>query len=187
MKGIALFPIAVAVLAGVAAYQAPASGRADKQADEQAAPIYGVKIPRGYWQWKLIAVSEIAVGDHSQLRAEFGNDIAIKAFQEKKLPFPDGAIIVAQHWTKESSPGNDKVLTRLPMGAGAASPKSFVPGPVVNFQVMVKDSKKYAASAGWGFADFKDGKPSDEALHKNCFPCHEPAKDRDFVFTRYAP
>jgi cytochrome P460 len=47
---------------------------------------------------------------------------------------------------------------------------------------MVKDSKKYAAAGGWGFADFKDGKPSDEALHKTCFPCHVPAKDRDYVF-----
>ena len=195
MKGIALFAIAVAVVGGAATYQSAASGRAegrankqaDKQVDGQAAPIYGVKIPRGYRQWKLIAVSEIAAGDHSQLRAEFGNDIAIKALQEGKLPFPDGAIIVAQHWKKESSPGNDKILTRLPMVAGADSPKSLVPGPVVNFQVMVKDSKKYAASGGWGFADFKDGKPSGEALHKNCFPCHEPAKDRDFVFTRYAP
>jgi Cytochrome P460 len=41
--------------------------------------------------------------------------------------------------------------------------------------------------AGWGFADFKNGKPGDEVLHKNCFPCHQPVKDRDYVFTRYAP
>jgi len=51
---------------------------------------------------------------------------------------------------------------------------------------MVKDSKKYAAAGGWGFADFKDGKPSDEELHKTCFPCHVPAKDRDYVFACYA-
>ena len=54
---------------------------------------------------------------------------------------------------------------------------------------MVKDSKKYAATGGWGFAQFdKDGKPSaDEAKLKACFPCHEPVKDRDFIFTRYTP
>jgi hypothetical protein len=51
---------------------------------------------------------------------------------------------------------------------------------------MVKDSKKYAATGGWGFADFKNGKPGGEVLHKTCFPCHAPAKDRDFVFARYA-
>jgi hypothetical protein len=48
-------------------------------------------------------------------------------------------------------------------------------------------NKKYAGTGGWGFADFTDGKPADEAVHKTCFPCHEPAKARDFVFTRYAP
>jgi hypothetical protein len=57
----------------------------------------------------------------------------------------------------------------------------------VNVQFMVKDSKKYAASGGWGFADFTNGKPGDGALHEKCFPCHAPAKDRDYVFTRYAP
>ena len=57
----------------------------------------------------------------------------------------------------------------------------------MNLQVTVKDSKKYAATGGWDFADFKDGKPADEAVHKTCFPCHTPAKNRDFVFTRYVP
>ena len=54
-------------------------------------------------------------------------------------------------------------------------------------QIMVKDSKKYAATGGWGFADFTGEKPGDKALHETCFPCHGPAKDNDFVFTRYAP
>jgi hypothetical protein len=52
---------------------------------------------------------------------------------------------------------------------------------------MVKDSKKYAATGGWGFAQFKDGRPADAALLKTCFRCHEPVKARDFVFTHYAP
>ena len=52
---------------------------------------------------------------------------------------------------------------------------------------MVKDSRKYAATAGWGFAEFINGKPAPQALIQTCFPCHEPVKGRDFVFTRYAP
>jgi hypothetical protein len=52
---------------------------------------------------------------------------------------------------------------------------------------MVKDSTKYAATGGWGFAHFMDGKPGDEAFMKTCFPCHEQAKARDLVFTRYSP
>jgi hypothetical protein len=183
MKRSGLLLLAVAALIGSVVYMAHASG----QSNGEAAPIYGVKIPAGYRDWKLIAVSEIASGDKSQLRAEFGNDIAIKAFKEKTLPFPDGSIVIAHHWTKQSSPDNDKVLSMVPMVAGLDSPKSFVPGSFINMQIMVKDSKKYAASGGWGFADFKDGKPGDETLTKTCFPCHQPAKDRDYVYTRYAP
>jgi Cytochrome P460 len=51
---------------------------------------------------------------------------------------------------------------------------------------MVKDSKKYAATGGWGYSSFdKDGKPTDEAVMNQCFPCHQAIKDRDFVFSRY--
>ena len=52
---------------------------------------------------------------------------------------------------------------------------------------MVKDSKKYAATGGWGFAHFQDGKPADAAFMKACFPCHNQMKARDLIFTRYAP
>jgi hypothetical protein len=114
--------------------------------------------------------------------AQLGNEVAIKAYEEGTIPFPDGSIIVALHWTRVPSEDNDKVLPGPFPGA-----QSFVVGSPVNMQVMVKDSKKYAATGGWGFGDFKDGKPADEAMHKACFSCHEPAKDRDFVFTRYAP
>jgi hypothetical protein len=54
-------------------------------------------------------------------------------------------------------------------------------------QFMVKDSKKYTATGGWGFAEFTDGKPADQVTHKNCFPCHQPAAAHDFVYTHYAP
>ncbi len=54
-------------------------------------------------------------------------------------------------------------------------------------QFMVKDSTKYAATDGWGFAHFDDGKPADEAMRNTCLPCHQAAKTRDFVFARYAP
>jgi hypothetical protein len=53
---------------------------------------------------------------------------------------------------------------------------------------MIKDSKKYAATCGWGFGHFQDGKPStDEAMMNTCFACHQQMRARDLVFTRYAP
>jgi Cytochrome P460 len=163
----------------------------EPKAGSEASPIYGITIPVGYRDWHLISIGHLAGsnlnptgGNLKQLRAQLGNDIAMMAFHEGKLPFPDGAIIAALHWNEVSSDENNKVLARGFPGAGLQS--SFA-GSAENVQFMVKDSKKYAATGGWGFADFKNGKPGDEALHKTCFPCHQPAKDRDFVFARYAP
>jgi Cytochrome P460 len=178
MKRIGFLLLAVATLA-VISYMAYASG----QSDGDTSPIYGVKIPAGYRDWQLIAVDQLLLaGKANQLRAQVGNDIAIRAFKEETLPFPDGAIIAAIHWTRVPSEDNNKVLDGPFPGT-----QSFLVGSLVNVQFMVKDSKKYVATGGWGFADFKGGKPGDKALHETCFPCHTPAKDRDYVFTHYAP
>jgi hypothetical protein len=76
-----------------------------------ASPIYGVTIPDGYRDWQVIAVNQLLfAGKGNQLRAQLGNDIAIKAFKDRKLPFPDGAIIAAIHWTRVPSEDNNKVL-----------------------------------------------------------------------------
>jgi hypothetical protein len=149
-------------------------------AQSNASPIYGVTIPAGYRDWKLIAVNQLKTDKVDQLRAQLGNEIAIKAFKERKIPFPD--IIAALHWNRVPSEDNNKVLVDAFPGA-----QSFVVESAVNVQFMVKDSKKYAATGGWGFGDFKDGRPGDEALHKACFGCHVPAKARDYVFAHYAP
>jgi hypothetical protein len=63
-----------------------------------------------------------------------------------------------------------------------AVPNSFVAGPPKNgVHFMVKDSRKYASTGGWGFAQFNDGKPADEAVHKTCFTCHQAVQARDLV------
>jgi hypothetical protein len=173
MKRIACLQVAVAAVAGFVAFTALASGHAD----EEAAPIFGITIPTGYRDWKLISVAH-EEGNLNDLRALLGNDIAIKAYRVGKLPFPDGTIIARLAWGYVPSEENNKVFGRS---------QSFVAGSATNVQFMVKDSKKYAATGGWGFAQFKDGKPADAALLKTCFPCHEPVKARDYVFTHYAP
>ena len=182
MRRIGLVLIAIAGLGGAAAYLAPASG----QVDGEAAPIYGIKIPAAYRDWRLISVNHLAGAGANlkQVRAQLGNDVAIEAFRAGKLPFPDGTIMAALHWNEASSDENDKVLA---IGFPSAGLESFIAGPAVNVQFMVKDSKRYASTGGWGFGDFTNGKPGTEALHQTCFPCHEPAKVRDYVFTRYAP
>ena len=176
MKRIAFLLVAVVALAGVIAYMVPASG----QADGEDAPIFGVKIPPGYRDWRLISVAH-EEGDLNDLRAILGNDVAIKAYREVKLPFPDGTIIARLAWSYVPSEENNQAFGRR---------QSFVAGSPTNVQFMAKDSKKYAATGGWGFGHFneRDGKkPGDATLLKACFPCHQKAKDRDLVFTQYAP
>jgi hypothetical protein len=180
MRGMIFALMAAGAVAGALATLAPASG----QSDGEAAPIYGIKIPPDYRDWRLISVNHLAGGSLKQVRAQLGNDIAIKAYREGKLPFPDGSMIAALHWNETLSDENNKVLA---LGFAGAGLESSIAGLPLNVQFMVKDSKKYAETAGWGFADFTNGKPGNEALHKTCFACHEPAKDRDYVFTRYAP
>src|SRR5215510_294979 len=160
MKRIAFLLLALAALSGVVAYMAPASGHAD----EEAAPIFGVTIPAGYRDWRLISVAH-EEGNLNDIRAILGNDVAIKAYREGRLPFPDGAIIARLAWRYDASEENNKVFGR---------PQSFVAGtPKNGVQFMVKDSKKYAATGGWGFAQFDDGKPADDAVLNTCFPCHQ--------------
>jgi len=166
--------IVVAIVVGVVAFMSPAS----PHAAQEAAPIFVTDIPPGYRDWRLISVAH-EEGNLNSLGAILGNDVAIKTYREGKLPFPDGAIIAALHYRHVSSEENNKVFGRA---------QSFVPGPPTNVQFMVKDSKKYASTGGWGFGHFNsDGKPVDDAFMKTCFPCHQKMNERDLVFTRYAP
>ena len=169
--------ISILVFAAMAGCAIAAMLFAARRANHEASPIFGVKIPPGYRDWRVISVAHEA-GNNNDLRAILGNDVAIKAYRDGKLPFPDGTIIVRLAWSYIPSEENNNVFGRA---------QSFVAGPPINIQLGVKDSKKYASTGGWGFAQFENGKPADEAVHKTCFPCHELAKARDLVFTRYAP
>ena len=109
----------------------------------------------------------------NELRTVVGNKIAIDAYKRGELPFPDGAVLVKLAWKYTQSPEFKSAL---------------VPGHATTVQVMVKDSKKFAASGGWGYGRFIDGKPADLAQHQTCFACHNAlVKNRDYVFTRLAP
>jgi hypothetical protein len=139
--------------------------------DDAAAPLSGVTIPPGYRNWKLVSVAH-EPGD-SDLRVILANDTAIASYREGRSAFPDGAIIARLAWPHVSSAGNSRVWGRE---------QSF--GSATNVQFMVKDSSRYAATGGWGYAQFQGGKPADAAVHRTCAGCH--AKAADAVFTRYS-
>lgn len=176
VRRIVFLLIIVAGVTGIVAFRFSAFGQTNKANT----PVFVNKIPDGYRDWRLISVAH-EEGDLDDIRAILGNDKAIKAYREKKLPFPDGTIIARLAWKHVPSEENNKAFGRH---------QSFVPGDAPDWylQFMVKDSKKYAATGGWGYAQFdKDGKPAAEAMLNTCFSCHVAVKSRDFVFTHYAP
>ena len=176
MKGLAFLLFSAAAITAIAAQMSPAPGTAGQSSAQPAAP-YVTEKPAGYRDWKWIA-SAHEEGKLNSIGAVLGNAVAVKAFRAGIIPFPDGTIIAALHYSAVHSAENDKIF---------GQPQSIVPGAPTNVQFMVKDSTKYAATGGWGFAQFKDGKPDSTALLNTCFPCHAPAKALDYLFTHYAP
>lgn len=172
MKRYTAVLVASSILAGGALHLA----RSPAEAGGAAAPPFSI-LPAGYRDWKLISVAH-EEGKLNDIRAILGNDIAIRAYREGTLPFPDGAIIARLAWKYTSSEENDKAF---------GGHQSFVAGDPTNVQFMVKDSAKYAATGGWGFVQFNDGKPVEPAQLSGCFACHVPVQARDYVFSKYSP
>ena len=150
--------------------------------NQESSPVFVTKIPPGYRDWRLISVAH-EEGRLTDIRAILGNDIAIQAYRDGKRPFPDGTIIARLAWVYAPSEENNKVFVQV---LKQDVQHSYVAGPSMNVQFMIKDSKKYAATGGWGYGQFNDGKPIGAAMLQSCYACHQANKSRDFVFTRYA-
>jgi hypothetical protein len=130
-----------------------------------------IEIPEGYQDWAVISSSH-RIDNHS-LRVILGNDIAVKAARKGKTnPWPEGAILAKMVW-KEGE---------LEKWKNAIVPEKFV-----HAEFMFKDSEKYQKTGGWGFARWLGlaQKPygKDENFVQECFGCHTPVKNNDWVYT----
>jgi Cytochrome P460 len=101
-KSIAFLMVAAVTATCVIASMAFAAGHADKEGS----PIFGVTISAGYRQWELVAASHKA-GSFDELRSVLGNAVAMKAYREGTLPFPDGSILVKLTWKQLPLAGMD--------------------------------------------------------------------------------
>ena len=152
---------------------------------------YSVKVPgglafsefRGYEAWQTISISQ----NGKVMAAILGNPEMIAAYQAgipaNGKPVPDGAKMAKVHWIPKSN---------------AFFREAMVPGTLVNVDFMVKDSKRFADSGGWGYGVFDYDAASDtfrpgtaastppQGNDARCgFACHTTAKARDYVFTEY--
>ena len=184
---IAFLFVAVVTATGVIAWMAPSSLAQDNKGQvttqtgtKEAKQIIVTTIPRGYRDWKFISAAHEA-GELNDIRVVIGNDKAIKAYRAGK-PFPEGTIIGRVAWKMVPSEENNKTFGQA---------QSFVPGDAPDWylQFMEKNTKKYAATGGWGYSNFdKDLKPlTDEKIMYSCYTCHKAVEARDYIFTKYAP
>jgi hypothetical protein len=153
---------------------------------------YSVKVPgglafsefRGYEAWQAISMSR----NEKAVAVIVGNPAMIAAYKAgipaNGKPVPDGAKMAKVHWKPK---------------AQEFFPDATVPGGLLNVDFMVKDSKRFADSGGWGYAVFDydesadaftpgtlEGKPPQANDAKCGFSCHKKAKAKDYVFTEYA-
>ena len=138
---------------------------------------------KGYEAWHLVSVSQ----DGGLFAAILANPAMINAYKAgipgNGKPFPDGARMAKIHWTPK----------KLETFSAAT-----VPGTLHDVDFMVKDSKRFADSGGWGWAAFEyhaatsrfrpansADKPPQGNDAKCGFACHTIVKTRDYVFTDY--
>lgn len=131
----------------------------------------GIEMPVDYKDWRIISSSHR--DDNKTLRVIIGNDKAINAAREGKTnPWPDGSVLGKLVW-------KDKIHPKWE--------KATVPGDFVHAEFMFKDSGKYNETGGWGFARWlglsQEPYGKDASFVQECFGCHIPVKDNDYVFT----
>ncbi|RPI46895.1 MAG: cytochrome P460 [Betaproteobacteria bacterium] len=158
----------VSLLAGLGAVLAFSSGHAADRAPN------GIALPAGYKDWKVIAPSHRT--DNNTLRVIVGNDVAVSAARAGNTnPWPDGSILGKLVWKDTTH---------------SAWPTAQVPGDFVHAEFMVKDAAKYAKTGGWGFARWlgmaQTPYGKDANFVQECFGCHTPVKNNDWVFTHPA-
>jgi hypothetical protein len=178
-KNVPTIGIVAAVLAALAGHGLAAQDK------------YTVKVPgglafsefRGYEGWQVVSTSL----DGDLLAAIVANPVMIDAYRAgvpgNGKPFPDGAKMAKIHYSPK------KLET---------FPSATVPGTLHDVDFMVKDSKRFLDSGGWGYAvfdydaksdTFTPGTTADSPPQGNdakCgFACHTIVKTRDFVFTDY--
>jgi len=156
------------------------AGKAPVGAKAHAKQVIVTTIPAGYRDWKFVSAAHEA-GQLNDIRVVIGNDIAIRAYRAGR-PFPEGSIVGRVAWKMVPSEENNRIF---------GQEQSFVPGEAPDWylQFMVKDTKLYASTGGWGYSNFdKNLKPlTDEKTMWACFTCHQAVASRDYIFTRYSP
>ena len=91
---------------------------------------------------------------------------------------------------KKGEPYPDKTVLLVDLHEFTISDGAYVEGPRKVTAIMRKDKKKHASTGGWGFQAWAGGDPTKPLVTdatKQCFACHQPKKDQDYVYSTYIP
>jgi hypothetical protein len=129
----------------------------------------GIAFLPDYKNWKTISSTERF--DNNTMREILGNDVAVKAIAANQInPWPDGTAFAKIAWHQQP---DDKGIIRT--------------GAFFQVEFMIRDSKKYASTLGWGWARWRGDnlKPygKDAAFTNECVSCHRPLRSTNYVFT----
>lgn len=129
----------------------------------------GIEFPADYKNWKTISSTDRL--DNGTIREILGNDIAVKAIANKQInPWPDGTAFAKIAWYQ------------------MADDKGFVrPGAFFQVEFMIRDSRAYAGTLGWGWARWRSADLKPYGLNARftdeCVGCHMPMRNANYVFT----
>lgn len=135
-----------------------------------------VPYPTGYRQWAH--VSSALVGPQAPgfaanggIHHIYANENGLVGYRTGR--FPDGSMLVADFLATKESAGITTEAARR------------------RIDVMVKDSKRYVATGGWGFEQFKGDSQTERLMTAEgaakCFACHAKQKETDAVFSKFRP
>ncbi|HEU0185279.1 MAG TPA: cytochrome P460 family protein [Blastocatellia bacterium] len=139
----------------------------------RAKPDYNVEYPKGYRNWThvmsyLIGPQSPAYEKNGGLHHFYANEKALEGYRSGK--FPDGSVLVDERNKAQENEGMTKG------------------GDLIGIGVMVKDSRRYADTGGWGFEIFVGDDHANGLLHAQgratCYNCHVKQKDNDYVFSK---
>jgi hypothetical protein len=152
------------------------AGAASFYAQTEKTPSYpAVPYPVGYREWthvksNLIGPKHAAYKQIGGYQHIYANKEGMEGYRTGR--FPEGSILIYDFLeAKETESG------------------STIEGPRRFTSVMVKDLKRYAATGGWGYEEFRGDSETDRMIAADaptkCYDCHTNRKESDYVFSKY--
>jgi len=133
---------------------------------------------RGYETWQYVAVSATDGG----IKVIAANPAMIEAYREgvpgNGRPFPEGSMIVKIEWAQQRNAESPYPVT--------------VPGVLRSVSFIEKDSRRFADTGGWAYAQYAYEAASDafrpSVTGTACgHACHTAVVAKDYIFTAYPP